>query len=212
MTYNFKNVYLQDTYTVVGPYEAKGPLNKYFDNSFKNLYCGEKSFEKAEVKLAQTAITGILKKCFLGPSDVDLVIAGDLLNQITASSYSVNGVGKQFLGVYNACATSVEAMIIGSVFIDSKKINNCLCSVSSHNMSSEKQFRNPTEYGAPKEATATFTATGGATSLLTNKKTTIKIESATIGKVVDYNQKDPLNMGAVMSCVAADTLIPILKI
>ena len=78
-------------------------------------------------------------------------------------------------------------------------------------MSSEKQFRNPTEYGAPKPKTATFTATGGASILLTNKKTDIKVESTTIGKIIDYEQTDPLNMGAVMAPAAADTIYNHLK-
>lgn len=90
--------------------------------------------------------------------------------------------------------------------IDSKKIKNCVVSTSSHNMSSEKQFRNPTEYGAPKPKTATFTSTGGASVLLTNKKTKIKVESSTIGTVVDMEQNDPLNMGAVMAGAAALTI------
>ena len=81
-----------------------------------------------------------------------------------------------------------------------------MCSVSSHNMSSEKQFRNPTEYGAPKPKTATFTSTGGASAVISNTKSSIKVESGTIGKVVDFNQTDPLDMGAVMACAAADTI------
>ena len=48
-----------------------------------------------------------------------------------------------------------------------------LVSTSSHNMVAEKQFRNPTEYGAPKHKTATFTATGAVSVLLTNKKSKI---------------------------------------
>ena len=90
--------------------------------------------------------------------------------------------------------------------IDSKKVNNVIVSTSSHNMSSEKQFRNPTEYGAPKPKSATFTATGGAAIMLTNEKTDVKIESSTIGKIVDYNQTDPLNMGSVMAPAAAETI------
>lgn len=73
-------------------------------------------------------------------------------------------------------------------------------------MASEKQFRNPTEYGAPKPKTATFTSTGGASVLLSSQKSKIRVESSTIGKVVDMDQSDPLNMGAAMAAAAGDTI------
>ena len=90
-------------------------------------------------------------------------------------------------------------------------VNNSVVSVSSHNMASERQFRNPTEYGAPKPASFTFTATGGASCFLSNKKSDIKVESATIGRVNDMDQIDPNNMGAVMAGAAIDTIYRHLK-
>ena len=113
---------------------------------------------------------------------------------------------KCFLGLYGACSTSVEAMIIGSILIESKKVKNAIATVSSHNMSAEKQFRNPTEYGAPKPKSATFTSTGSASILLTKEKTDIKVESSTIGQIIDLNQNDPNDMGKVMAPAAIDTI------
>ena len=144
--------------------------------------------------------SGVLKKEF------DLVLAGDLLNQITASTYGTVDYGKGFIGVYGACSSSVLEMIIASNFIESKQVNNALCVVSSHNMSSEKQFRNPTEYGAPKPRSATFTATGAASILLTNEKSEVRVESATLGKIIDMEENDPNDMGRVMAPSAIDTL------
>lgn len=206
MTYKYNNVYLDEVSTVVGPYEAKGPLGNKFDKSYKDLYNGEKTWEQAEAHLLEESIDILLNKSNEEISKIDLIISGDLLNQITSSSYGVLKYNRPFLGIYSACASSVEGIIIGSSMIDSKKIKNCVVSTSSHNMSSEKQFRNPTEYGAPKPKTATFTSTGGASVLLTNKKTKIKVESSTIGTVVDMEQNDPLNMGAVMAGAAALTI------
>lgn len=206
MTYKYNNVYLDEVSTVVGPYEAKGPLGNKFDKSYKDLYNGEKTWEQAEAHLLDESIDILLNKSNKKSSEIDLIISGDLLNQVTSSSYGVLKYNRPFLGVYSACASSVEGIIIGSSMIDSKKIKNCVVSTSSHNMSSEKQFRNPTEYGAPKPKTATFTSTGGASVLLTNKKTKIKVESSTIGTVVDMEQNDPLNMGAVMAGAAALTI------
>ena len=206
MTYKYNNVYLDEVSTVVGPYEAKGPLGNKFDKSYKDLYNGEKTWEQAEAHLLEESIDILLNKSNTEISKIDLIISGDLLNQVTSSSYGVLKYNRPFLGIYSACASSVEGIIIASSMIDCKKIKNCVVSTSSHNMSSEKQFRNPTEYGAPKPKTATFTSTGGASVLLTNKKTKIKVESSTIGTVVDMEQNDPLNMGAVMAGAAALTI------
>jgi stage V sporulation protein AD len=144
-------------------------------------------------------------------SKIDLFIAGDLENQITASCYSAIHLNVPFLGVYSACASNVEGLIIASNLINAKQIKNSIVSVSSHNMVSERQFRNPTEYGAPKPLSATFTATGGASAFLSNNKGEIKVESGTIGKVCDMDQTDPNNMGACMAVAAANTIYQHLK-
>ena len=211
MTYSFNNSYILDTYTIAGPYEANGPFGKTFDHTFSNLYNGEKTWEKAEIKTLKDCINNLLKKTSLTSKDIDVIISGDLSNQIAVSSYAIKDFQIPFLGIYTACATATEGIILASNMIDAKKINNAIASVSSHNMTSEKQFRNPTEYGAPKPLTSTFTATGGASILLTDKKTSIKVESGTIGKIVDYNQNNPLDMGAVMAPAAANTIYTHLK-
>ena len=207
MTYKYNKVYLANTYTLAGMYESDGPLSKYFDKTYrKDLYFGETSWERAEVKLMKESIAGVIKKDKKTNKDIDLVIAGDLQNQIATSDYAMRDFDIPFLGIYNACATSSEGMIIGSTFIESGKIKNCIVSTASHNTAAEKQYRNPTEYGTPKPKVATFTATGGASIILSNKKSNIKVESSTIGKVVDKGVKDVNNMGAVMAPAAADTI------
>ena len=211
MTFKYKNVYVKDTATISGPYEKDGPLGEYFDKSYKDLYFGTDSWELAEQKIAEESIEMLLKKVKLKAKDIELVIAGDLSNQITSTTFASNNIGNSFLGVYDACATSAEELIIASSLIDAKRINNALCVTSSHNMVSEKQFRNPTEYGAPKPRSATFTSTGGASILLTNEKTDVRVESSTIGKLIDYNQKDPNNMGGAMAGAAAYTINKHLK-
>lgn len=206
MTRKYKNVFVIDSSTVSGPYEAKGPLKKYFDKSYDDLYNGEKSWELAEVHLLKDSFDILLKKTNLKKEDIDLIVSGDLLNQITSSCYAIEPLHIPFLGIYSACATSMEGIIIASEFIESGTVKNAIAATSSHNMGSEKQFRNPTEYGAPKPKTATFTATGGASILLSKEKSSIKVESSTIGQIQDMAQKDPLHMGAVMAPAAADTI------
>ena len=211
MTFKYRNAFIENASTVAGPYEAKGPLHKFFDKTFDNLYHGEKSWETAEAKVLEDSIQILLNKTKKKKEDIDVIISGDLMNQITSSCYSSEKFNFPFLGIYSACATSIEGIILGSTMIDSGKVGHVIASTSSHNMSSEKQFRNPTEYGAPKPKTATFTATGGASILLTNENTGIKVESSTIGRIVDYAQTDPLHMGAVMAPAAADTIYRHLK-
>ena len=206
MTFYFNRVYIEECATICGPYEKKGPLKKYFDKTYSDLYFGEKSWEKAEIKLVKDAIVMILKKSGYQKEEIDLVIGGDLLNQITASSYGSSGVGNSFIGVYGACSSSVLGLIIASCMIQNGFVKNGLCLVSSHNMSSEKQFRYPTEYGAPRPNSATFTATGAGACLLTNEKNLIRVESATLGRIIDYEQKDANDMGRVMAPSVIDTL------
>jgi len=206
MTCKYNNVYLTDTFTIGGVYEKDGPLRKGFDKTYDNLYMNEQTWEQAEVRLLTDSIDILLKKINKDKKNIDVLISGDLLNQVTSSSYAALKFDIPFFGIYSACASSAEGMILGASLIDGGKINNCIASTSSHNMSSEKQFRNPTEYGAPKPKTATFTSTGGASVYLTNEKNNIKIESSTIGRVVDMGQTDPFNMGAVMAAAAGDTI------
>ena len=207
MTFYYKNVYLCDTATVTGPFEKDGPLRDYFDKTYDDLYIGEKSFEKGEIKLVRDSLVLLLKKIGLTKYDIDLVIGSDLLNQITASTYGCYSVGKGFIGVYSACSGSVLELIIASNFIESGFISNSICVVSSHNMTSEKQFRYPTEYGSIRKKTSTFTSTGAASVFLSNKKSNIRIECATLGQIMDYSQNDPNDMGRVMAPSAINTLV-----
>ena len=211
MTFTYENVFVNNYSVVGGPYEKNGPLGNKMDKTYKDLYAGEKTWEQAEVRMLSDSIEILLNKSKKEANNIDLLISGDLLNQVSASSYAAYNFKIPFFGIYGACSTSVEGIILMSSLIDGKKIKNGIVSVSSHNTASEKQFRNPTEYGAPKPSTATFTSTGGASVLLSNQKSKIKVESSTIGKVVDMGQNDPLNMGAAMAAAAGDTIYKHLK-
>ncbi len=206
MTFKFDDVYVNNVSTVAGPYEKKGPFGKKFDKTYDDFYVGEKTWEKAESKLLEEAVDILLKKVKQKPNDIDVIISGDLLNQICSTSYGLKKFNIPTLGIYSACATSTEGILLASVLIDSGFVENAIVSVSSHNLGSEKQFRNPVEYGAPRPKTATFTTTGGASILLDNKKSKIKVESATIGKISDMGINDANNMGAVMAHAAGNTI------
>lgn len=210
MTEKLDNVYVKEVSAVVGPLEKEGPFKSYFDKSYNDFNI-DKSLEMSEVKLAKDAIEILLAKTNLEKEDINLVVGGDLLNQICSTNYAIKDLNVPYLGVFSACATSIESIIIASKFIELNTINNSICVVSSHNLAEEKQFRNPTEYGYTKPKTATFTSTGGAAIMLTNDKTSIKITNYTIGTIIDMNQNDPNHMGAVMAPAAGDTIYKHLK-
>ena len=207
MTKKFNNVYIKDSYTIAGVYEKDGPIKEYFDFIYdKDLYYGCDTFEKAEEKMLSNSISKLISRAKLIDSDIDYIISGDLQNQIASSDYAMRDFNIPFLGIFSACATFGEGLGIAANFIEGKMAKNIIVSTSSHNMVAERQFRNPTEYGAPKKKTSTFTSTGAASILLTNKKSKIKLTSVTFGIVQDKGITDVNNMGAVMAIAAADTI------
>lgn len=204
------NVYIKDNFTIVGPLEDKSYLKNY-DSVMDDYYFGEKTFEQAEIKLQQKSVQGLLKKNSLKDEDIDILIGGDLVNQTSVSSYNAARFLIPYLGIYSACASYAEELIVGASFLTSGNYKNIMLVTSSHNLGAERQFRYPIEYGAVKKHTTTFTSTGAVATLLTNKETNLKLESYTIGKVVDMGVKDTSNMGAVMAPAAAEVLSTHLK-
>ena len=201
----FNNVYIKDNFSIVGPLEKEGLLKNY-DFVMDDYYYGEKTFEQAEIKMQKVVVDNLLETNKLSDNKVDLLIGGDLINQISVSSYNASKYRIPYLGVYSACASYVEQLIIASSFISGKLAKNILAVTSSHNLNAERQFRYPVEYGAVKKHTTTFTTTGAVATLITNDITNIKIESATIGKAIDMGINDANNMGAVMAPAAAEVL------
>ncbi len=201
----FNNVYIKDNFSVVGPLEKDGLLKNY-DLVMDDYYYGEKTFEQAEIKMQKVVVNNLLAHNKLTDSKIDALIGGDLVNQISISSYNAAKYRIPYLGVYSACASYAEELIIGAALISGKLAKNIVCVTSSHNLNAERQFRYPVEYGAVKKHTTTFTTTAAIATLLTSDMTSIKLESATIGKVIDMGVKDTNNMGAVMAPAAADVL------
>ena len=202
-SFKYNNVYIKDYETIAGPEEKKGKLE--YQNTIDDYYFGEKKIEDAEIKMQNYCLNNILKRNKLNKK-VELLVGGDLINQIAITSYNIVNRNIPFLGLYNACATFNESLIVLANFIETNMIKSGIAITSSHNLNAERQYRFPIEYGTPKKVYTTFTTTGGACAYLTNEKSNIKIESATVGTVVDYGIKDSANMGAVMAPSAALTL------
>lgn len=203
----FKNdIFVNSTGTAVGPIEAEGPLGSSFDIKYSDLYCGQKTWELAERKLMEDSIEACLNKVNLTYEDIDFFLAGDLLNQNVTSNYVARGNQIPFLCMFGACSTSMETLAVASSLIDGGFADKVIASVSSHNATAERQFRNPTEFGGQKPDTATFTVTGAGSILVGKERGPIKITAATIGRVIDYGIGNPLDMGSAMAPAAADTI------
>lgn len=162
-------VSILETASIVGPKEANGPLAQYFDKCVEDEFWGEKSWEKAESKFIKEASNTVLTKSGLGAKDIDYSFAGDLLNQCISSCFGMRDSNIPFFGVFGACSTFVESLILGSVFMDSGACNNVLCATSSHFCSAEKQFRFPLELGNQRTPTSQWTVTGSGAAILSKQ-------------------------------------------
>lgn len=201
----YNNVYINDYLTLVGPLESDAKLKK-IDLKMDDYYYGEKTFEQAEIKMQKNVLNYLLEKNKIIKSEIDLIIGGDLINQISSTYYACINNSISVLGLYSACSTFTESLIVAANILQDKNIKKVVAVTSSHNKASERQFRYPIEYGAPRKMTQTYTATAAISTLISNSVGKIKIESATIGKVIEMGITDVNNMGAIMAPAAASTL------
>ncbi len=190
-----------------GKTEGEGPLGTKFDALTDDGYFGEKTWEKAESKMQKEAITKAVAKSGKSISDIDIIFAGDLLNQCIGTSYGIRELEIPFYGLYGACSTMAESLSLGTMAIDGGFAKNVVCGTSSHFCSSERQFRMPIEYGGQRPFTAQLTATASGMAVLSDSGEGPYITAVTTGKIVDKGIKDGLNMGAAMAPAAVDTLL-----
>ena len=191
--------------SVVGEKEAEGPLGAYFDKSFSDPYLGEESFEKAESLMQKEALNLALSKGGLKGDMVDMIFAGDLLNQCISSSFSARSIDAAYLGQYGACSTMAQTLIMGSMAVESGAANIAAAVTSSHFCTAERQFRLPLEYGGQRSPSAQWTATASGAVIL-GEKGKVKIKRLCPGKIIDLGVNDMANMGAAMAPAAANTL------
>lgn len=200
-----------ETASIVGKKEADGPLAKYFDVCLQDEFFGEKTWEKAESKMIKFAIETVIRKSNIAVSDIDYLLAGDLLNQCISSSFGIRDFEIPFLGIFGACSTFVEGMMIGSMLLDGGAGNYALAATSSHFCSAEKQFRFPLELGNQRPPTSQWTVTGSSAAVLSKSGTGPFITHVTPGKIVDRGITDANNMGSAMAPAAVSTILTHLK-
>lgn len=199
------------TSAIVGDMEGQGPLKDYFDKIVTDCYYGCHTFEKAELKICGENCQNVLQKASLQPDDIDVVVAGDLLNQITTANFCARELQIPFLGIYGACSTLAEALIVGSMMIDGGFVRHVLAFASSNYQTAERQYRMPIEYGSQYPPFKQWTVTGAGAFILGAQGTGPRITHATIGKVMDFGVIDANDMGSAMAPAAADTIAQHLK-
>ena len=201
-------IYVIGEGTIVGECEAKGPFGKYFDVHIDDDLYGETSWEKAESKMFYESVRKAIEKSKISDEEIQLVLGGDLLNQNISANFAARQMNLPFLGLYGACSTMTESLIVGAMALESGYASNLVCAASSHFSTAERQFRTPLELGTQRTPTSQRTVTGaGATVLSTQKHDSVAITGYTVGKIIDYGIKDGNNMGAAMAPAACDTFV-----
>ena len=196
--------------SVGGRREARGPLAKEFDTLITETQCGEKTWEKAESTMQRMALQSALDKAGQAASALDYVFAGDLLNQCIASSFAVRGQDTSFFGLYGACSTMAQTLLLASILVESGAAEKALAVTSSHFCSAERQFRLPLEYGGQRAPTAQWTATAAGCALV-GLGGKVRVARGLAGAIQDLGVKDPANMGAAMAPAAAASLYQFLQ-
>ena len=205
--------YVVSSAAVVGDVEGQGPLGSYFDQVLEDDMWGEESWEKAERKMFEQSVRKVAYKTKLELSEVDCLLGDDLLNQIISANFAARELNIPFLGLYGACSTMAESLLIGGMLMDTGFAKRAACVAASHFSTAERQYRMPLEMGVQPAPTTQRTATGAGCSILSDQLLQnaqyrrVRVTHGTIGRVVDLGITDAANMGAAMAPAAADTLL-----
>lgn len=193
--------------SVVGHKEHDGPIGACFDIYDKSDRFDQKTWEKSESEMQRLALSTALTKSGRSEREIDAVFSGDLLNQCIGSAYGLLDFDIPYFGLYGACSTAVEGIMLASMLISGGAMNTCATVSSSHFCSAEQQYRNPLEYGGQRSPTAQWTVTGAGAFVISGAGCgDVRISEALPGIVVDKGINDASNMGAAMAPAAVDTL------
>ena len=191
--------------------EAQGPLGERFDHIFTDVTLGAQNWERAESALQRAAVERALDDAALSARQVQLILAGDLLNQCTASAFGIRGLPIPFAGMYGACSTMALTLATAGIMTDCGAVDTAVACTSSHFCAAEKQFRMPLEYGGQRTPTAQWTATAAGAAVIGRTGEGPRIEAAIFGSIEDYGVKDSANMGAAMAPAACETIAAFLR-
>lgn len=193
--------------SVAGKKEMEGPLSSHFDIISEDTYFGQRTWEQGERKMQEIALRTLSKKSGISRSKFDVVLSGDLLNQCIGSSFALRNTGTPHLGLYGACSTMAESLLVASMVVGGGFRERAIAMTSSHFASSERQYRFPLGYGGQRTPTSQWTVTGAGAALISRNASGPKITSCTIGTVTDLGITDANNMGAAMAPAACRTIL-----
>lgn len=192
--------------SIAGKKESEGPLRTYFDKTFSDNHFGEQTWELAEKKLQQMALQTLSEKAGIDKNGFDIVLSGDLLNQCIGSSFTLRNQNIPHLGLYGACSTMAESLLIASLLVGGSYADRAVAMTSSHFASSERQYRFPLAYGGQRPPTAQWTVTGAGAALVCSGGVGPRIDACTVGTVTDLGITDANNMGCAMAPAAYQTI------
>lgn len=192
---------------IAGPMEGEGLRKDDLDIVLADNLQGYDSWEQCESYMLTQVIEKATKKSELEMKNVEFVLAGDLLNQLMSTHFAMRTLKKPFLGLYGACSTMIESMIVGGMMVDGQFAECLACAASSHHDAAERQYRYPTELGIQRPPSAQWTVTGAGAAILSMHGVGPMLKGATIGKVIDMGIKDPNALGSAMAPAAVDTLV-----
>ena len=192
--------------SVAGKKESEGPLAHTFDIKCRDTYFGQKTWEQGGKQMQKLALMKLAEKAGMRPADFDMIFSGDLLNQCIGSSFTLRNLGIPHLGLYGACSTMAESLLMASMTVGGGFADKVVAMTSSHFASSERQYRFPLGYGGQRTPTSQWTVTGSGAALVCSAGKGPKITGCTIGCVRDLGIKDANNMGAAMAPAAYDTI------
>ena len=191
---------------VGGKEEHKGPLGDKLDFFDETDRFDKDTWEKSESEMLRRCFNILLAKRQVKPSDISLIIAGDLINQCTASNYGTVDFDIPYLGIYGACSTCAEGLGLAALMCNAGYTRSAAVVTSSHFCSAERQFRYPLEYGSQRTPTSQHTATAAGSFLVENVPGGANITEVFFGVSQDAGIKDANNMGAAMAPAVVDTL------
>lgn len=192
--------------SVAGKKESEGPLGSRFDIVNQDTHWGQKSWEQGEQQMQKAVLNVLSEKTAIAPDQFEIVLSGDLLNQCIGSSFTLRNTGIPHLGLYGACSTMAESLLIAAMVVGGGFFESAVAMTSSHFASSERQYRFPLGYGGQRTPTAQWTVTGAGAAFLARSGVGPKITACTVGNVTDLGIKDAANMGAAMAPAALDTI------
>lgn len=190
-----------------GPLEKKSVFHSFFDIIYEDERFNRETNERGSAHLIDETCRLAIKKAGLQKEDIDLFLSGDLINQMTPTNLASRELAIPYMGMFSACATSISSLITAGIMIESNLMEYVMCGSSSQHNSVERQFRYPIEYGAQKPPFGQWTVTAAGFGVVSkSEKNRPYLKSATIGKVIDCECNDPLDMGSAMAPAAFDTI------